>query len=51
MYELQLIRGWALIGFYNAHNLLNSNVYELRRQKRCEDKLYSILKKFIDNVT
>ncbi len=38
MYELLLTRGWALIGFRNAHNLLNSNVYKLRRQKWCEDK-------------
>ncbi len=37
MYELLLTGGWALIGFYNAHNLLKSNVYELKRQKGCQD--------------
>jgi hypothetical protein len=37
MYELLLTKEWALVGFYNAHNLLKSNVYELRRQKGCQD--------------
>jgi hypothetical protein len=27
MYELLLTRGWVLVEFYSAHNLLNFNVY------------------------
>ncbi len=50
MYELILTRGWALIGLYSAHNLLNSNVYKLRKQKGCQDKHWDILKKFIDKI-
>jgi hypothetical protein len=37
MYQLLLTRGWALVIFYSALNLLNSNVYELRRQKEYRD--------------
>ncbi len=40
MYQLLLTRGWALVGFCSAHNLLSSNVYELRRQKEYQDLQY-----------
>jgi hypothetical protein len=37
MFELLSTKGWALVGFYSAHNLLKSNLYELMKQKGCQD--------------